>query len=309
MGVASLSTLVTAEEMGQGRFEVSTAESAVLLLVVAVHGIAGVVGLLQLVCRSTRCRSLLWPVALMAVLCDTTLLGLRAVAIGAVPLTGTCEACVFLAVVLGVLYLLIGPMIDRVWFGSVMVWISAGLVGMAVALARPAAPAQAVASTPWAVAHAAVMVLAAAAVMFAAANSTLYLLGSHRLKRKKVMQVLGRIPNMETLGDMNRVGLLAGFVLLTVGLVSGLGLISTLGMGMASWAADGKVICMLAIWCLLGVVLVLDRFSMLREKGRACVTLVAFVLVLFAILGVAVTGVTQHEFSLLLPSATPLVRV
>jgi ABC-type uncharacterized transport system permease subunit len=226
-----------------------------------------------------------------------------------VPLTSTYEACVFLAVVLGLLYLLIGPMIDRVWFGSVMVWISAGLVVTAVAVARPAARAEAVASTPWAVAHATFMVLAAAAVMFAAANSTLYLLGSHRLKRKKVMQVLGRIPNMETLGDMNRVGLLAGFILLTVGLITGLGLISTLGMEMASWAADGKVICVLAVWGLLGAVLVLDRFSMLKEKGRACVTLLAFVLVLFAILGVAVTGVTQHEFSLLPPLAAPLLRV
>lgn len=287
----------------------STAESVFLLLVVAVHGVAGLVGLLQLVCRSPRCRSLLWPMALLAVLCDAALLGLRAMAIGAVPLTSTCEACIFLAVALGVVYLLIGPMIDRVWFGSVMVWIGAGLVITAAAVARPAAPAQAVAATPWAVAHAAVMVLAAAAVMFAAANSTLYLLSSYRLKRKKVMQVLGRIPNMEKLGDMNRVGLLAGFILLTGGLVSGLGLISTLGMGIAAWAADGKVICVLAVWSLLGAVLVLDRFSMLRDKGRACVTLVAFVLVLFAILGVAVTGVTQHEFSLLPPSAMPLLRV
>jgi len=123
------------------------------------------------------------------------------------------------------------------------------------------------------------------------------------------MQVLGRIPNMETLGKMNRTGLCAGFVLLTVGLATGLGLISSLGASVASWAADGKVICVLAIWSLLGAVLVLDRFSILKEKGRACVTLLAFVLVLFAILGVAVAGVTRHEFSREVRSATLIEAV
>jgi len=288
---------------------VSAAESVVLLSAVAVHGVAGVVAVLQLLRRSPRCRALLWPLVLTGVLLDVVLLGLRAVAIGAVPVTGTCEACVFLALAIGVAYLLLGPVIDRVWFTSVMVWIVTGLVLTAAAVAKPAARAQAVASTPWAIAHAATMVLAAAAVMFASANSVLYLLGSYRLKRKAIMQVLGRIPNMETLGNMNRVGLCIGFVLLTVGLATGLGLISSLDASIASWVADGKVICVLAIWSLLGAVLVLDRFSILKEKGRACVTLVAFVLVLFAILGVAVTGVTRHEFSRDALSATPIVAV
>ena len=287
----------------------SIPETIVVVSVVAVHGVTSAVGVLQLVCRSTRCRSLLWPVALTALLLDVALLSLRAVAIGAVPLTSTSEACLFLAVVLGVLYLLIGPVVDRVWFGSIMTWVTAGFVGTAVAVARPAARAEAVASTPWAIAHATVMVLAAAAVMFAATSSALYLLGSYRLKRKKVMQVLGRIPNMETLGNMNRVGLLVGFVLLTLGLISGLGLISSLGTGIASWLADGKVLCVLAIWSLLGVVLILDRLSMLKEKGRACVTLVAFGLVLFAILGVTVVGITQHKFSLDCLAATPIEAV
>jgi len=277
---------------------VSSAESVVFLLVLTVHGIASVVAFLQLVRRSPRWRRLLWPIMLAAVILDAVLLGIRGAAIRAVPLTSTCEACVFLALVFGVMYLLLGPALNRVWFGSVMVWIIGGLALTAVLLARPATRAQAVASTPWAMAHAAIMVLAAAAVIFAAANSALYLLGSSRLKRKEVMQVLGRIPNMETLGAMNRLGLLIGFVLLTAGLASGLGLISSLGMDIGAWAADGKVICIMIVWGLLGVALILDRCSILKEKGRACVSLVAFVLVLFAILGVVVAGVTRHEFSL-----------
>lgn len=272
-------------------------EAIVLTSIIGVHAIAGVVAVLQLGGPLRRCRSLLWPLVLAAVLFDAVWLGLRALAIGAIPLTDMSEACIFLALVFGLLYLFFGPTLDRVWFGSVMVWILAGLVLTAVAVSGPPARAVAFASTPWAVGHAAIMVLAAAAVMFAAANSVLYLLASRRLKRKEVMHVLGRIPNMETLGRMNRLGLRAGFVLLTMGLITGLGLASSLGMGIASWLTDGKVVSVAMVWALLGTVLILDWLALLKERCRACVTLVAFVLVVFAIVGTTVAGITRHEFS------------
>jgi ABC-type uncharacterized transport system permease subunit len=178
------------------------------------------------------------------------------------------------------------------------VWAVLVLALGGLAVAQPAARAEAVASTPWAVGHAIAMVLAAAAITFAAGNSALSMLSSYCLKRKQVRLVLGRMPNMETLGDMNRLGLVAGFVLLTVGLVTGVGLVSSLGTGLRMWVADGKVICVVAAWGLLGASLALDRLCMLRERCRVCVSLIAFALVLFAILGVAVVGITQHEFSL-----------
>lgn len=251
----------------------------------------------QLLRQPQRHRSILWPLVLTGVLLGVVLLGLRAARIGAVPLTTTYEACISLALVFGALYLLLGPAIDRIWFGSIMVWMAAGLALSGVAMARPAAPAAGVASSPWAIGHAVVMVLAAAAVVFAAANSVLSVLSSFCLKRKRVALVLGRMPNMETLGDMNRLGLLAGFGLLTMGLISGLGLVSSLGAGIGSWVADGKVISVVAAWGLLGVALILDRLSLLKERCRVCVSLVAVALVLFAILGVAITGITRHEFS------------
>ncbi len=285
------------------------AEAIVLMSIVALHALVGLVAVLQLGSQSQRCRSLLWPLVLVGVLLDAVWLGLRALAIGAIPLTDTCEACIFLALVFGLLYLLFGPSINRVWFGSVMGWALLGLVLTAVAVSEPPVQVIAFASTPLAVGHAAIMVLAAAAVMFAAANSVLYLLASRRLKRKEVVHVLGRIPNMETLGRMNRVGLGAGFVLLTVGLITGLRLASSLGTGIASWLMDGKVVSIVMVWGLLGTVLVLDRLALLKERCRACATLLAFVLVVFAIVGTAVTGITRHEFSRRDLPMTPTVAV
>ncbi len=70
-----------------------------------------------------------------------------------------------------------------------------------------------------------------------------------------------------------------------------------LQMRLVEWLTDSKVICTIAIWVLLGAVLVLNRLLLLKGKTRAYMTMAAFVLVLFAILGVTVLGATQHDFS------------
>ncbi len=277
-------------------FNLSTLEAIVLLLVVVVHAAAGGMTAMQLVRRHRRYESLLMPTILAAVILDAVLLVLRGTSIKAVPLTSLFDSLILLALIFGVLYLLTRPSVDQVWFGSVMVWAILGMVLVAALVAKPASRPQDVARTPWAVAHASFMILATASIVFAAANSALYLLGSYRLKHKAISQVLGRIPNMETLVRMHRFGVRAGFILLTVGIVSGLGL-SLFDTGIARWLADSKVICIIGAWGLLGAILVVDRFGLLRVKARAYVTIVAFGLVLIATIGVTIAGTTQHRFS------------
>jgi ABC-type uncharacterized transport system permease subunit len=278
-------------------FSLSVPEVIVLLLVVAVHAAAGLVAALQLVAGGRRYGRLLMPLVVAAAALDAGMLGLRAVFIGAVPLTGLFESLLMLALVLGVLFLLLRPALAQVWFGSVMVWVIFGMILVAVLVAQPAARPDALAATPWALAHATAMILASASIMFAAANSVLYLLGSYRLKQKQIVLVLGRIPNMETLARMNGLGVRVGFVLLLLGVISGLCLAFLHGPGIAQWLMDGKVICIIAAWGLLGAILILDRLHRLKVKVRAYATLVAFGLLLIAIVGVTVTGATQHRFS------------
>jgi ABC-type uncharacterized transport system permease subunit len=278
-------------------FDLSMPEVIALLLVVAAHVAAGTVAALQLVAGAKRYGAALVPLVPAAVVLDAVLLGLRAASIGAVPLTGLFESLLLLAFVLGILYQLLRPAVDQVWFNSVMVWVLLGLILTATLVARPAARPQALAATPWALAHATAMILASASIMFAAASSVLYLLGSHRLKQKKIVLVLGRIPNMETLAHMNRTAIRIGFLLLLLGVTSGLCLAVVRGPGIAQWLRDGKVVCIVLAWSLLGVVLLLDRLGLLRAKVRAYVTLVVFALILVAMVGVTVTGATQHRFS------------
>jgi ABC-type uncharacterized transport system permease subunit len=284
-------------------FDLSVSEAIVFALVAAAHGTAGALAALPLWKSHRDHGTWLGPCVLAAVVLDVALLGLRGVFIRAVPLTGLFESLVVLALVFGILYLLLRSTVEQVWFGAMMVWAMFGMVLAAAFVAKPAARPVEVAATPWAVAHAAAMILASASVVFAAANSGLYLLGSYRLKHKGIMQVLGRIPNMETLVRMNGLGVRIGFVLLTVGVISGLGMASLVGPGMVRWLADGKVICIVLAWGLLGTVLVLERFGLLRVKVRAYVTMVVFALILAATIGVTVTGATRHKFSVGRPSA------
>jgi len=283
--------------MGLTMFDLPATEAIVLALAVLVHAAAGVIAALQLLKRNRQYGPLLLPLVVAALVLEAILLVLRGASIRAFPLTGLFESLIVLALVFGVLYLLLRSAVEQVWFGSVMVWVILGIVVMAALVAKPASRPHEVAATPWAVAHGSAMILATASVVFAAANSALYLLGSYRLKHKGIMQVLGRIPNMETLNRMHRIGVRVGFVLLTLGVISGLGLASLVGPGIARWLADGKVICIIGAWGLLGTILVLGRFNLLKVKVRAYVTMVALGLLLVAIIGVTVAGATQHKFS------------
>jgi ABC-type transport system involved in cytochrome c biogenesis permease subunit len=279
-------------------FDLSVPEVVALLLVVMIHATGGVVAALQLIASGKRYEAVLVRLVLAAAVMDAVMLGLRAASIGEVPLTGLFESLLLLALVLGVLYLLLKSTLDQVWFSSVMVWVILGMILAAARVARPAARPEAVAATPWALAHATAMILASASIMFAAASSVLYLLGSHRLKRKKIVLVLGRIPNMETLAHMNRMAIGIGFLLLLLGVASGLCLTVLRGPGIVPWLMDVKVICIILAWGLLGAILLLDQLHLLKVKVRAYATLVVFGLLVVAIVGVTVAGATQHRFSL-----------
>jgi len=291
-------------------FELSAPEAVVLALVVLAQTLAGVVAALQLGRSAAAHRGgsrrhygfLYGPFVLATVIFSTALLTLRGMSIHAVPLTGLFDSLIVLALVFGILYLLLKSRLEQVWFGSVMIWAMLGIVLVAALVAKPAARARELAGTPWAVAHASAMILATASTVFAAANSALYLLGSYRLKHKRLMYVLGRIPNMETLARMNRIGVRVGFALLTAGVVGGLGLAHLDGTGIAQWLGDVKVICIILAWILLGTLVILDRLDVLQVKVLAYGTMVAFGLLLIATIGVTVAGATRHRFSQEVPA-------
>jgi len=277
-------------------------EIVIFAFVIALYLTAAIAGILQLPAGGEKYKRFLLPLVSLAVTLEAVMLIFRAVAIKAVPLTGLFESMIVLTIVFGIIILYFKFQISnlsQVWFGSVMVWVIFGLIILAAIVAEPALEAHAAAATPWAIAHGIAMILGGAAAMLATASAVLYLLGRRKLKQKKVLQVLGRVPNIERLERMNLFGLKACFVLMTFGLASGIGLAATsasLNMTAFDWLTDAKIVLITLAWLLLGSILALWHTVKLREKTIAYVTLVAFALILFAVVGTSVFCGTEHNF-------------
>ncbi|UCC97807.1 MAG: cytochrome c biogenesis protein CcsA [Phycisphaerales bacterium] len=275
-------------------------ETVIFALVVAIYLAAAVVGVLQLRSRGEKYRRFLLPLVSLALTLEAVILVFRAVTIKAVPLTGLFESMIVLTIVFGLTYLFLSIAIQQVWFGSVMVWVILSLVLLAGIVAEPAAQAHAAASTPWAIIHAIAMILGGAAAMLAMASAVLYLFARRRLKQKDLLGVLGKVPNVEKLERMNLLGLKSCFVLITFGLVSGMGLAATstsLDMTAHDWLTDPKIVLVAVVWLLLGTILALWRTVKLKEKTIAHVTIVAFALILFAVVGTSIFCGTGHDFT------------
>jgi ABC-type uncharacterized transport system permease subunit len=276
------------------------AEITIFAFVIALYLAATIVGVLQLPAGGEKYKRFLLPLVSLAVTLEAVMLIFRAVAIKAVPLTGLFESMIVLTIVFGLIYLFFSIAIQQVWFGSVMVWVVFGLIILAAIVAEPASEAHAAAATPWAIAHGITMILAGVATMLATASALLYLLGRRKLKQKKVMQVLGKVPNFEKLEHMNLLGLKACFVLLTFGLVSGIVMATVnsaaLGIPAHAWLADSKIVLVIVVWTLIGIILALRHFIALKGKKVAYATLVVFFLILFAIVGTTVFCGTRHDF-------------
>ncbi len=273
------------------------AEMAVFLAVIGFYCAAAAVGVVQLFKPGRKWKRLLPPLVFVAVVLEVVLLVIRAVALRAVPLAGLFESMLVLTAVFALIYLFFSVVLEQVWFGSIMSWLLLGLVLMAAVVAEPVSRPSSLAATPLAVAHGVTMVVAAAAIAFAAGTALLRLLSARKLKQGKILQVLGRAPNIERLTRVSSAAVTASFVLLSIGLASGLGLASMLQAPLAAWLADVKVAGIIAAWVLLGAILILKRVPVQGAAITTAMTTAAFILVLFAVVGATILKATRHDFS------------
>ena len=275
--------------------ELPLQELITFAIVVAAYIGAAVAGILQLRASSEKFKRFPVPLVALAVTLEAVILIFRAVEINAVPLTGSFESMIVLSIVFGLTYLFLSIGINRVWFSSVMVWVMLVLILLAAVVARGPSQASAMASRPWAIAHAISMVLASAAGMLATAGAVLYLYARRKLKRKDLLGVLGKVPNIERLEQMNLFGLKLCFILLTFGLVSGIGLSISHKLTSLAWLTDPKIVLIEIVWLLVGLILVLWKTIKLKGRTIAHMTIVAFALLLFAVVGTEVFCGTEHD--------------
>jgi len=275
-------------------------ETSIFFGVLILYLAAAIVGVRQLRSGADKYGWIMIALIAPAVSLESVMLIFRAVAIKAVPLTGLFESMIVLTIVFGLTFLFLSAAVRQVWFGSVMAWLLFAMALLSASVAVPASNLQPAVGTPWIAAHGLAMVLSGATIAFAAGAAALFLLARWKLKHKQIYKLIGKVPNIEKLEAMNIFALRASFVLMTFGLVTGIGLAvvkaKVLGVSAAEWLTDPKIVLIAVAWVLLAVILVLRHLATLRGKVVACMTVAAFVVILFAFVGTAVFCGTHHDF-------------
>jgi len=206
-----------------------------------------------------------------------------------------------LIVLIGFTFIVLSMFMRQVWFLSVMAWLLFVVALLAAAVAKPASALHEAAKTPWVALHAISMALAGTMIVFAAAMSILFLWSRGRLKNKQALKLFGKMPTIERLESFNLFALQLSFVMLTFGLLSGIGLIAAtsydLGMTIGDWLTDSKIVLIAVSWILLLLLLILRRVLAFSGKVIAQATLVVCFLILFAFVGSEIFCKSDHGFS------------
>lgn len=271
-----------------------------LSIIVASIG-ASALGLVQIVREKVRYERLLTALCSLQVTLCAVLLIFRAVADQTFPLTDVFESMLILMVFIGITFLFLSAFIHQVWFLSVMSWALTVVICLAAVVAEPAGVLREAVQTPWVIVHALSMTLSGAMILFAAAISILFLWSRRHLKKKQVLNLLGRMPNIERLEWLNLLGLRLSFVALTFGLVSGIGLVGVmsdkLNITLSDWLTDSKIVLIMVSWLLLLSLLLMKKLFMFSGKVMARATLLLCFLILFAFVGSQILCKSGHQFS------------
>lgn len=162
--------------------------------------------------------------------------------------------------------------------------LAAGLVGLALLLGFGAGAEPSGGRNVWFILHVTLSVLGVALLAMAFVSAALYLLQFRALKSKQFGQVFRFFPPLERLDQLNRAALVAGFPILTLGVLLAIGYAQRFAGGMH--VASAQVVWGVFTWVVLGWavwVRVLRRWSGRRGAFASIAGFAAVVLVYVAL--------------------------
>jgi cytochrome c-type biogenesis protein CcsB len=139
-------------------------------------------------------------------------------------------------------------------------------------------------NSTWFIIHVASVFLANALFALAFSAGIMYLIQERHIKRKSFGNLYMRLPSLDRLDQINYICLIAGFPLLTVGLITGFAYASTIWASPWNW--DPKEISALVTW-LIYAVLLHERLAVgWRGRRAAWLAIFGFSAILVTFLGV-----------------------
>jgi ABC-type transport system involved in cytochrome c biogenesis permease subunit len=134
----------------------------------------------------------------------------------------------------------------------------------------------------WGMVHGGLVLLAAVGVCVGFVASIMYLVQAHRLKAKVPPGQGVRLLSLERLEEMNRRAILWAFPLLTAGLIVGMFLQVGRGDFLVAWDSP-KILGSLGLWLVFAILLYLRYGLHARGRQVALLTVMAFAVLLFAL--------------------------
>jgi len=241
--------------------------------------------------------------AALAFACLVGLLASRSRAAGQAAIVTVFDATVLLSAVLVLLLLVLSPWLRGPALGVFLLPLTVTLLVLAAAL--PTETMALRSEVPYAatVGHVALTMAGIAALAVGGLCGTMYLAQRLRLRRGSTDRLSGRLPNLERLERWNRGAAALGFVLYSLGLGLGLGMMGLKGESLGLTFLDAKVISSLVVWAIFVLLVVLGLRPRFRGRPVAWLTIVAFTLMVLAAVGVGFLWPTGHMFGQAVSSA------
>ncbi|WP_136796784.1 MULTISPECIES: cytochrome c biogenesis protein CcsA [Desulfosediminicola] len=246
--------------------------------------LACVLYLVFFVSQNGKVRKVARMILILSGVLQTLYIGSRLLLAGYTPITSAHEAVMFFAWATTLAYLSFRWRYTVKNFGTFVSWLIMFLLIAAAMASREILPLKPVLQSWYLPIHASLSLFAYAFFSLAFCGALMYLLQERELKRKTFGYFFARLPSLDALDQLNSHCVAAGFVFMTLGIVTG-----SLWTKQASgtyWQWHPKEIWSMVTW-ILYLVMIHQRFTAgWRGKRTAIMAVAGFATLLFTLLGV-----------------------
>ncbi|MBS0660796.1 MAG: cytochrome c biogenesis protein CcsA [Verrucomicrobia bacterium] len=209
---------------------------------------------------------------------QSAFLYVRGQEIGRCPLTNIFELLVFLSWATVVFYVVIGPTYRLSLLGAFTAPLAFALQTLAFVAGDTTPTRSTVPINAWLEAHAAFSILAYGAFLLAALAGAMFVIQDRQLKSRQLGASFFQLPPIQALGVANARLLLAGFVLLSIGMLAGFGVGQSPSPYKLGWS--------IGVWLLYGSVLLLRWRRHLAPRRVALISIGAAGLAMITLSGI-----------------------
>jgi cytochrome c-type biogenesis protein CcsB len=222
---------------------------------------------------------------------DVLVLGLNR---GHFPATNLIEASALLTWLMMVIFLILVQREAMDSIGLLLLPIAILSIILSIVF-RPAAPFERPSfQTEWIYVHIPLMILSVATLFITFVVAIMYLVQERQLKSKNPAFLFYRLPSLETCEKISYKSLWLGFVLLTLGILTGM--IWSKYLRGVYWSWDYKEIWAMITWLLYAVIIHGRMLAAWRGRKAAYLAIIGFGFILFAFAGVSFFLKSYHAF-------------